>query len=900
MPQLQPIRSSVLNSAPACHYTAQQRGSACYCDPNKNCWDDAFAAKTKQQQHTQRSPSPNPQMHFQLYNAPNTAACEGSYARQQRSGSAQVRGCSSSRSAGVTTSGSSPSVPRATSDSLQQGVSSLRPSPIPVTATGNTPSYRAAAHIRTDMWPTGRMAPQQQPAAARGPLVARAHDARTPHITFSDGCGAIVTQYTLDSAGKKVPLRQYRCGRLLGQGAFARVFVFTDLVTCEDVAAKVIEKSKLREGRKLQKLRAEIDIHRSMAHPHIVKYYDHFEDMEYHYIILELCLNKTLIDVSKSHSHFSVPEVQYIMLQLLSATQYMHDHNVLHRDMKLGNIMIDRDLQMKVGDFGLAARQTFQGEKKRTLCGTPNYIAPEIIADNGRDPVAGYDSAADIWSLGVIMYTLFVGKPPFEAKELKTTYARIRAGQYSFPPEAVVPPEAKDLIMKILQCQPELRPSLVEIRSHGFFRDPTPPTSPPPALAWCVLGSGTLPPHSSSPVGTARIPAGEMASPRTSAPQMPSSSAAPPHRAEPEIAMMPQTIPSTSPKRTATRPAKVRGITWSELWASKTIQTWRSSVPLREQPRVWVERFVDYSQKYGVAYYLNTGHLGVFYNDRSKIVWDPITGCVDYFARVKTGTKAYDERTSFSIAAYPADLSKKVTLLSYFQSLFTRPTAAENDAENNVLRADGNYLEPVSCCPLHTTPPALPLSLQSPGKCDGSALGHEQLAQGSVLYVKDFFFSSEKGTNERDVAPSSYYCTMRYSDGTAHIAFGLKNNALSACASQLNVLEQQGHREFWAAQPVDVFFDESHEIITVVERRSGRRVSSRFSDSGSVALKTARWSDDSELVDASNAMDCLRREYMLLAIDILQSLRPMQSLYLKLLSLVGKAQGHTEHGDGEA
>mmetsp|Transcript_31604 Transcript_31604/g.30916 ORF Transcript_31604/g.30916 Transcript_31604/m.30916 type:complete len:115 (+) Transcript_31604:280-624(+) len=102
-------------------------------------------------------------------------------------------------------------------------------------------------------------------------------------------------------------------------------------------------------------------------------------------------------------------EVQCYALQMITAMKYLHGHRIIHRDLKLGNLFLNDKMEIKLGDFGLATKLEFDGERKRTICGTPNYIAPEVLEGKG-----GHSYEVDIWSLGVIIYTLIVGKPPFE------------------------------------------------------------------------------------------------------------------------------------------------------------------------------------------------------------------------------------------------------------------------------------------------------------------------------------------------------------------------------------------------------------------------------------------------------------------------------------------------------
>ena len=143
------------------------------------------------------------------------------------------------------------------------------------------------------------------------------------------------------------------------------------------------------------------------------------------------------------------------MAQICGALKYLHSHRVIHRDLKLGNLFLSDKMEIKIGDFGLATKLEFDGEKKRTICGTPNYIAPEVL-----DGKQGHSYEVDIWSLGVIIYTLLIGKPPFETSDVKTTYRRIRMNAFSFPEHVSISEAAKSLISSILVTDPLKRLSV--------------------------------------------------------------------------------------------------------------------------------------------------------------------------------------------------------------------------------------------------------------------------------------------------------------------------------------------------------------------------------------------------------------------------------------------------------
>ena len=259
-------------------------------------------------------------------------------------------------------------------------------------------------------------------------------------------------------------IRKYSKGRLLGKGGFAKCYEFRNIETNQITAAKVIAKSSLVKSRAKQKLISEIKIHKALHHPNIVAFEHYFEDSENVYLLLEICQNQSLNELLKRRKTLTEIEVQCYTMQIIKALKYLHSHRIIHRDLKLGNLFISDKMELKVGDFGLATKLEFDGERKRTVCGTPNYIAPEIL-----DGKTGHSYEVDIWSLGVIIYTLIIGKPPFETNNVKETYKRIKMNSYSFPERAIISDAAKALIQDILVLDPTKRPSLDGILASDFF-----------------------------------------------------------------------------------------------------------------------------------------------------------------------------------------------------------------------------------------------------------------------------------------------------------------------------------------------------------------------------------------------------------------------------------------------
>ena len=165
----------------------------------------------------------------------------------------------------------------------------------------------------------------------------------------------------------KTVVHQYQLGRFLGKGGFAKCYEAKDMATGNVLAVKIIEKSTLNKGRAKQKLLSEISIQKEMSHSGIVKFEGYFEDNQRAFILLEMCPNQSLKEVLKRRKRLHELEVQYYS-QIIPALQYIHSMNVIHRDMKLGNLFLGKNMEVKVGYFGLASKTGFSySEEKNNL-----------------------------------------------------------------------------------------------------------------------------------------------------------------------------------------------------------------------------------------------------------------------------------------------------------------------------------------------------------------------------------------------------------------------------------------------------------------------------------------------------------------------------------------------------
>jgi len=257
--------------------------------------------------------------------------------------------------------------------------------------------------------------------------------------------------------------KQYRRGDYLGKGASSRVYELTSIDTGTTYAVKIIPKASITKPSIKKRLINEIGIQQTLDHPHVVKLSRYFEDDVNIYIILNLSPHQSLKELIDRRKYISENEARPLVWQLLSALTYLHGTRVVHRDIKLGNLLFDADYNLQVADFGLAIRFDNDTDTDTAIVGTPNYISPEMLDSKP------YSFSVDIWAVGIVMYTLLVGTPPFETASIRTTYQRIRENEWSFPDKPVLSEEARQLITDILKTDPLQRPSLVEIKNSPWF-----------------------------------------------------------------------------------------------------------------------------------------------------------------------------------------------------------------------------------------------------------------------------------------------------------------------------------------------------------------------------------------------------------------------------------------------
>ncbi|XP_065839173.1 serine/threonine-protein kinase PLK4-like [Oscarella lobularis] len=274
----------------------------------------------------------------------------------------------------------------------------------------------------------------------------------------------------------------YKILELVGKGGFANVYRARCKHNGQEVAIKMIDKKVMQTSGMVSRVRNEVEIHCQLKHPSIVELYHFFEDDQYVYLILEMCHNGELQRyLATKSTPFEEPEAALFLKHVIEGVQYLHSHDIVHRDLTLSNLFLTRDMQVKIGDFGLAAKLHVPNEKHYTMCGTPNFISPEIVT---RQP-HGLDT--DVWSLGCMLYTFLIGKPPFDTEGVKSTLTKVATGDYVMPKHLSA--EAQDLIGSMLRRDPSQRINLKAVLSHPFMSQVC---SPPKSRSLHVLNDSGL------------------------------------------------------------------------------------------------------------------------------------------------------------------------------------------------------------------------------------------------------------------------------------------------------------------------------------------------------------------------------------------------------------------------
>jgi len=256
-------------------------------------------------------------------------------------------------------------------------------------------------------------------------------------------------------------LDDFEIGKALGQGKFGNVYLARERKTQYVVALKVLFKKDLEKHKVFHQLRREIEIQYHLRHNNILRLYGYFYDEERVYLIIEYAQRGSVYSLLKKDGKFSEAQTAKYIYQLSDALIYCHTKSVIHRDIKPENLLIGLKGDIKIADFGWSVHAPTS--KRLTLCGTLDYLPPEMILNNS------HDKNVDNWSVGILLYEFLHGSPPFEHDHQQKTLESIRAVRYVFPES--FPEGARDIVMKLLVLEPSRRLTLERIKIHPWIQD---------------------------------------------------------------------------------------------------------------------------------------------------------------------------------------------------------------------------------------------------------------------------------------------------------------------------------------------------------------------------------------------------------------------------------------------
>lgn len=269
---------------------------------------------------------------------------------------------------------------------------------------------------------------------------------------------------------------KYHVGRVLGSGACGTVFLVYDRSTCLPLALKQIKKHQLsdykKDKAKKDRAKSEGDIMKTIKHPCVVKLSD-FEDIDdAYYIALELMEGGDLLTRILKNKYLSESLSKLFFYQMCHALKYLHDRKITHRDLKPDNILLastETETLVKISDFGLSKLCLTQSEL-RTMCGTPNYVAPEVLVMQGQ---GRYTEKVDVWSLGVVLYTCLSGTLPFSNDYGTPATDQIKKADFQFRAKVwnSVSAMAKSLVRELLTVDVQKRPSIDQLLTHEWLND---------------------------------------------------------------------------------------------------------------------------------------------------------------------------------------------------------------------------------------------------------------------------------------------------------------------------------------------------------------------------------------------------------------------------------------------
>lgn len=399
---------------------------------------------------------------------------------------------------------------------------------------------------------------------------------------------------------------EYEKVRLLGTGTFSKVYECIQTNTGEHFAIKQVAKSFLIKNNLREQFTKEVKIHFQMRHPNVIRLEKVFEDKVYIYMLMELSPNGTLAELITRRKTLSEVESKYYLKNIIEGLKYIHSQGVVHRDLKPANLVINTKMELKIADFGLASNITNSRRRRKTFCGTPFFIAPEIF--NRKD---GHSFEVDFWSTGIILYTMLYGRCPFVSDNVEEVYRLIKKGKFDL--DDSVSTKANEAICALIEKDYMKRADYNTIMNTEFMNGKEKFTPPPLSTLKTAPSESFI----------SNFTNDEMRE------------------------------DSTQKNR-----LKVDKNVYSKDFSkSSMLEEVSKDIVLTHE---YVKKWVNFSEKFGIGYILNNGVIGICYNDKTKIVLSNFGITFNYFS-----SKGQDYQT-YSIVEYPENLDKKVKILDYF------------------------------------------------------------------------------------------------------------------------------------------------------------------------------------------------------------------------------------------
>ncbi|DBB07731.1 TPA: hypothetical protein ACH3X3_009153 [Trebouxia sp. C0006] len=260
-------------------------------------------------------------------------------------------------------------------------------------------------------------------------------------------------------------LKDFKLDRILGTGSFGRVSLARHIATGRICAIKALSKANVVKNQQTEHLRAERDVLTLMNFPFVVQLLTSFHDEECVYFVMEFSCGGEFFRHLKARGRLPEDSARFYAAEVLLTIEYLHRQNIIYRDLKPENLLLDGKGFIKMTDFGFAKVVT--NKRTYTLCGTPDYLAPEIILNKG------HSKPVDWWAFGVLVFEMIAGYPPFFDEDVTNTYKKIVKGVFAFP--SYFPATARDLVRKLLQADlskriGNLSGGVADIKTHPWFR----------------------------------------------------------------------------------------------------------------------------------------------------------------------------------------------------------------------------------------------------------------------------------------------------------------------------------------------------------------------------------------------------------------------------------------------